>query len=384
MTNRYQLGGLGNEELLAVLCGLVKRENEVMSDLLACLAELDERRLYLDLGYTSLFAYCTEALGFCKSSAGRRIAVARVCRRFPGAFGHVARGELQLSVLSLLSSHLNSENATELFAACSRKSCDQVEELLAARFPKPDVRDSIRRLPVWAAPTPAGGSAHQGSAASPSEAPIERVKSPVPPPQQPFPERKLEPLSPDRFGVHFTADSEFRELLEEVRALASHSEPEGDLLRLMKRGLEAYQRELQKRRFGVGRKPRPLARVVGASRQADVALPPRSRHVPAELARAVYSRDGGQCTFCSIDGRRCGARRFLQLDHAKPWAVGGESTLDNLRLRCRAHNLHSARRYFGVSFMRKKQSRVSPGLEDGPVFSAPKSGPERSAARRRD
>jgi hypothetical protein len=78
MRDRYRLGGLGNDQLLAALSGLVRREHDLMSDLLAHLAELDERRLYLDLGFTSLFAYCTEALGFCRSSAGRRIAVARV------------------------------------------------------------------------------------------------------------------------------------------------------------------------------------------------------------------------------------------------------------------------------------------------------------------
>src|SRR5471030_1772608 len=148
MRDRFRLGGVGNQELVAALSVLVQRENHLMSDLLAHLAELDERRLYLDLGFTSLFAYCTEALGFCKSSAGRRIAVARVCRKYPEAFARVARGELQLSVLSLLGPHLNPENAAQLFEACRRKSCEQVEELLAARFPKPDVRDSIRRLPT--------------------------------------------------------------------------------------------------------------------------------------------------------------------------------------------------------------------------------------------
>src|SRR5450755_1054045 len=114
MRDRYRLGGVGNEELVTALSGLVQRENDLMSDLLAHLAELDERRLYLDLGFTSMFAYCTEALGFCRSSAGRRIAVARVCRKFPEAFARVARGELQLSVLSLLGPHLTPENAAGL------------------------------------------------------------------------------------------------------------------------------------------------------------------------------------------------------------------------------------------------------------------------------
>jgi hypothetical protein len=51
--------------------------------------------------------------------------------------------------------------------------------------------------------------------------------------------------------VNFTADKEFRELLEEVRALISHAEPKGDLLKVMKRGLEALRSELLKKRFGL-------------------------------------------------------------------------------------------------------------------------------------
>jgi 5-methylcytosine-specific restriction endonuclease McrA len=350
MRDRYRLSGLGNDELLAALSVLVRRENDLMADLLAHLAELDERRLYLDLGFTSLFAYCTEALGLCKSSAGRRIAVARVCRKYPQAFGCVARGELQLSVLSLLSQYLNAENAAELFDICSRKSCDQVEELLAARFPKPDVRDAIRRLPAQSAvSTPGGGNAAGVSSLANAPVPVcdarpARDAAPIGPALST--QRRLEPLSPHRFGVRFTADAEFREILEEVRALASHREPSGDLMSLMKRGLEAYRRELQKERFGVGKKPRRVRRQHAGSEPAN-----RTRHIATTVAREVYLRDGGCCTFCAEDGRRCGARRFLELDHITPWAVGGESTVENLRLRCRAHNQHSARRYFGAELV---------------------------------
>src|SRR3954451_3092995 len=153
MNDRYRLGGLEDDQLLAALSGLVRRENDSLSDLLAHLAELDERGICIALGYSSLFAYCTEALKFCKSSAGRRIAAARVCREYPEAFIRVANGDLQLSVLCALRPHLNAENANELFAMCARKSYEQVEELLAARFPKPDVRDLIRRLPTAAVGT---------------------------------------------------------------------------------------------------------------------------------------------------------------------------------------------------------------------------------------
>src|SRR5260221_5983540 len=162
MRARYRLVGLGNSELLAGLSDLVRRSNESTGDVLAHLAELEERKLHLELGFTSTFAYCVAALGMSEGAAGRRVAGARVCRRFPEAFALVARGELHLSALCELGSYLNPENASELFEACRGKTRRQVEHLLAARFPRPDVRDQIRRLPVRAG-TPGAVSEAQTS-----------------------------------------------------------------------------------------------------------------------------------------------------------------------------------------------------------------------------
>ena len=50
MTDRFQLGSLGNDELLASLSAIIGKDNGVTADLLAHLAECDERRLHLDLG----------------------------------------------------------------------------------------------------------------------------------------------------------------------------------------------------------------------------------------------------------------------------------------------------------------------------------------------
>src|SRR6185295_185095 len=112
-----------------------------------------------------------------------------------------------------------------------------------------------------------------------------------------------------------TADGEFRELLERVRGLTGHRLPSGDLMTLLKRGLEAYERELTKERFALGRKPRRsrgVAPVPSAPSEAelsadDLAKPELStpapssldtqsapnpkRHCPAAVARAVFQRD---------------------------------------------------------------------------------------------
>jgi hypothetical protein len=200
-----------------------------------------------------------------------------------------------------------------------------------------------------------GGAAQPAPTAQPA---------PAVPATQNGPRGRLEPLSVDRFGVHFTADAEFRELLEEVRALASHAQPNGELLPMMKHALEAYRRELLKKRFGVGRKPR---RARSVERNTERAVK-RSRHVRAEVRREVCARDGGCCAFESGDGRGCSARTFLELDHIHPWAEGGESTDGNLRLRCRAHNQHAARAHFGGDLIRVA---IASAQQSSRVFTSP-------------
>lgn len=81
----------------------------------------------------------------------------------------VASGALHASALSLLKKHVTPENAGELLELCTHRSARQVEALLAARFPQPDVRDLVRRLPARAAVTPdVGCSMPQASLAGPS------------------------------------------------------------------------------------------------------------------------------------------------------------------------------------------------------------------------
>ena len=250
MGQQYRLQALANEELLAALSTLVRRGNEITAELLAHLAELDERQLFLELGFSSLFKYCTVALGLCEATAGRRVAAVRVCRQFPVDFARVAIGELHVSALCLLKQYLTTENAAVLFELCTRKGAREIEELLAARFPKPDVRERIQLLPPRSVPT-----LNVESPRPPLAAPSLKcqVKSAILD-RAPEPSR-LEPLSPDRYGIHFTADSEFRDLLDRVRGLARHRLPSGDLMTLLKRSLQTYERELEKERFALGRKP---------------------------------------------------------------------------------------------------------------------------------
>ena len=109
-------------------------------------------------------------------------------------------------------------------------------------------------------------------------------------------------LSTSRFGVHFTADAELRELIERARALASHRLPNGDLAGLMKLVAACFVRQEEKRRFGIGARPRRIKAETEPVLSAGQDAPPggvgkHARYVPVTLRRTIHTRDGGQCTF---------------------------------------------------------------------------------------
>jgi hypothetical protein len=79
-----------------------------------------------------------------------------------------------------------------------------------------------------------------------------------------------------------------------------------------------------------------------------VPRPSRTGAIPAQVKRAVWLRAGGRCEWVLESGERCDCTRKLEYDHIiLAVALGGKSTLDNVRLACRPHNLLAARQAFG-------------------------------------
>jgi hypothetical protein len=74
---------LSDSDLLREVTCLAAREREATACLIASLAVLDRRRLYLVEGYGSMFVYCTQCLHLSEASAYKRITVARAVQCFP-------------------------------------------------------------------------------------------------------------------------------------------------------------------------------------------------------------------------------------------------------------------------------------------------------------
>jgi hypothetical protein len=357
---------LCDAELVARIKDLSTRERGEMVLLIAHLAELDTRDVHLRAGHGSLFAYCRDVLALSEQEAYSRVAVARAARRFPVVLEMLETGALNLTTVRLLAPRLTSDNHRAALESARGKSKLQVEELAARLWPRPDVPSFVRKLPTptrSAAPfleAPVPGHARPPSVpevnpwpelrlpVTPSGEP--RVVPPPPPgtsapvvtasPAPPWPasgrSAGVTPLSPDRYKVQVTIGGETLEKLRRAKDLLRHAIPSGDEAAILDRALTTLLAVLAQRKFAATARPRPSGATTAGS-----------RHIPAEVKRAVWRRDLGRCAFVGTNGHRCVERGFLEFHHVRPFATGGEATLENIQLRCRSHNDYEARVYFG-------------------------------------
>ncbi len=121
-TDLFATSHFSNRALLLDTKAWVKGERTSTAVLLSRLAEIDERKLYLQLGYSSLFAYCVHELKLAEDSAAKRIHVARLARRFPGILVEIYQGRLHLTAVQMLARHLRSGNADDLLAEARDKT----------------------------------------------------------------------------------------------------------------------------------------------------------------------------------------------------------------------------------------------------------------------
>ena len=331
---------MSDRELLAETRRVVDVDRRTTAELVALLAEVEARKLYRGEGHSSLFTYCTHVLRLSESAAYTRIAAARVARDFPSVLVRLTSGDVTLTTITLLASHLTDENHVALLDEARHKSKRDVERLVAALDPQPDVNASIRRLPSSsqppaqllsdaAAPTVDGSSTPTSAAST-----LRRPPKPA----------VVAPLSTSRYLVKFTASQETHDKLQRARALLRHTVPNGDPATIIDRALTLLIAQLEKAKHGATPRPRSGSPKASAG-----------RHIPAAVKRAVWARDEGRCAFIGREGR-CPETAFLEFHHVMPFAAGGATSVENLQLRCRSHNAHEAQKFFGSSALSGQSS----------------------------
>ena len=349
---------LTDKALLARVKMLAQGSRELTVELIAHLAELDKRKLHRGEGPGKLFVYCTAVLRFSEAAAWNRIKAARAARKFPVILDLLADGSVNLTTIRLLSPHLTAENHMALLAEATGMTRRQVDKVVARLAPTPDVAASIRRLPALrpiAPPADALAVAFaEKSNLGPPAPGTGTVTTPPPAAHRPV----VGPLSPERYRLQLTVGEDAHDDLRCLQDLLRRQIPDGDPAVIVARALKLLREGVEKKAFAATPRPR-----IGKGTK------PGSRHIPANVERTVWRRDGGQCAFVAKNGRRCTERSFLEFHHELPHAIGGEPTVDNVSLRCREHNEYESELIFGryeLSRVRQTRSGGSPLASTGP------------------
>jgi len=431
--SRYSLLHFAHSTVRHDLLAACSRGRFVTADILALIAEFDSRKLYLEDGYHSMHAYCMGELRFSEDSAYKRIQAARTARRFPVLFEAVADGRLHLSAVCMLAPHLTEANLAELVTAATHRSKAKIELMLAQRFPRPDVPTRVRAIPAPAqppahgplapgqvgvavsislgggedrpsrdlqlapgqvgaavsvppgggedrpghelqlAPGQVGGTPQPGAPSAPEHGPghVASEATLPTPPSILTPRPRITPLAPRRYALTVTIDESTQSKLIEAQELLSHTIAPGDIAAVLDRALELLVGQLRKRKFAATSKPREA--------QTSCDRPSDPRSIPAHVKRIVWARDGGQCTFKSPTGHRCEARSRLEFDHRVEVARGGEASVSNIRLRCRAHNQFTAAQALGAELVSARRRAAIEAREKAKLRAAAETATVREA-----
>ena len=281
------LAALSDDHLVGELKRLVRNECAATAALIRGLMELDRRpHIYLGHGCSSLYSYCTQVLGLSADAAYTRIEIARAATVCPALVEALEDDRLSLTAARLLAPHVDGATGDPLIAAASGRTKLQVRTLLASLYE--------------------GGSTDTANVA--------------------LPPATSTPVAADRMLVQVTLPRATYDKIIGARDLLFHVQPHAEVAFILDRALDALHRELARRRFAATSSPRPQP-----ERRRN------TRHVPAQVKRDVKKRDGNRCAFVGAGGR-CTETAGLQFHHKIRFCDGGEATVDNIELRCPAHN----------------------------------------------
>jgi 5-methylcytosine-specific restriction endonuclease McrA len=262
-------------------------------------------------------------------------------------------GSTNLTSLSYVAKILSAENSSVILSGIKDKPSREVE-VLSVRYKAPGrkVADSIK--PVLIAPgVVKDNTVNQGLF---DQAPYESNRCNDIPIKS-FCNRQesmLEiPVVPKvEYQLRCSLSSEVKSKLERAQALMAHkvqgnASLENVLDVLLDSYLTTHGREERAERARKRKKSRRVEKVNSKS-------PTERKHIPNEIKRKVFERDGYACSYIAGDGTCCKKTAGLEIDHILPVTLGGNDSEDNLRVLCREHNQFFARKVFGSELIERK------------------------------
>jgi hypothetical protein len=334
---------------------LVCTERQVTDQILKAIIELDARRGYAELGFSSLFTYLTLGVGYSESSAQRRIAAARLMAKVSEPIKDTLRDKLkvgainlsQLSKIGSLVRVIEQNKASEEINTSGQFSLSAnllVENLL------PQIENK--------------GLAKTESVIA------DFAKDLCPELSFEKPEKaKIRNEAGGKVTITLSLSKEQNEKLQKVLAKKSHAIPDGNINilfeKLLDKELKGFNAQVESALFNTTVENVAKEEVKGLAKKVEKRIVTEDvvtkatiantqnpskrsksrKYISIKIKRRVLAKAENHCQYISpITGERCQETKYLTLDHIRPLALGGTDDEQNIQCLCFCHNQVEARR----------------------------------------
>ena len=287
---------------------LSREHRKLEWSILEVLSQVEKTKVYKILGYSSLFKYAVNGLGFSESVAYSFINVARKSVEIEALKTAIQKEKLSVAKASRLSSVLKIENASELIHFAQNHTTREIDFKVATLNPK-----SLQH---------------------------ERVK----------------PVSGETVEIRLNLSKEDYQKLIRAKGLASKKSQQalglGETLGILIEEYLKRQDPVVKARRIMARQKSSVQKNLKSNQQENSELlclhkvqVTKSQFDKSGRVRLnaiqkhhVFNRDEGRCTFQDATGKRCSNEKWLHLHHIKPVHLGGSNAVENLTTLCSFHH----------------------------------------------
>jgi 5-methylcytosine-specific restriction endonuclease McrA len=327
--NQAFVQSLNNQDLIASTEYVVEQERKIVQVVIWHLQEIQERRLYLSMNYTSLYECLIKHFKMSDTTAYGRIKVLKILEDVPTVSEALKTGDLNISNIALAHSYiekhqkvtgeeLSLNDKVELIENLKNKTNSEVKELLAR--------------------------CNQDFA---------------------LPHYEIRLLTKTHGQMKSTISNELVEKIEHLKSLISHENINPTHEELLNLAFDALIEKVEKKKGIHQRQSKPAVEKMAksaaqrtktqetppiADASSKTAEPPtqekttqqitdgNTRYIPKSVKRFILKRAAGKCEHIHTDGERCSSHFQTQFDHVIAFSKGGKTIAENMQLLCRVHN----------------------------------------------
>ena len=341
-----KLPQLSNEMLHSHTLSAASNEKSATLVLLDHLGEIDRRRLYAIMGYSSLWLYVNKALGYSETQASERVSAMRLIVKMPDVKKALETGKISLTSAAKLAAHVRREKTepsetNSLLKAIIGKSSREVERIFASETSDSTRPDQLKAITSETTRITIDVG-HEFLAMMNR---VKELKGHAGSGAQELFKISMQELI-KRYEVKHATKLVPEQVPEQKLSLETKRSPIREYRKKVKQGMDAdtgllvaltIESELPAQKVLLA--PPPVTN-------------PKSRYISINIRNRIRLRSGDQCEYIdSISKRRCNCKTKLQFDHITPYSFGGLTAFENIRHYCVSHNQLSAIRQFGREHM---------------------------------